>query len=175
MKHIACWIVVAGFLVIPAMAQKPKSDPRDEKQPRGQMVDRWLQHVQERNPARYEELTALRASDPNAFREELKGVRRAMKGGPQAGHEKGLERSRAKTAKRVQQVRQAGPDEHAEAVSALRDHVASLFDMKEGHKARQVERMELKLSELKQQIEERQEHRDDIIDQRVSELLSGSE
>ena len=175
MKHIACWIVVAGCIVTPAMAQRPKPDQGEEKRSHGHMVDRWLKQVQERDPARYDELTALRASDPDAFRKELKDVRQAMKRDVQAGEEKGSHRAKAKMDKLVHQVNQAGPDEHDAAIAALRDHVTTVFDAREGRKAKQVEQMERRLSELKQQIEERRQHREDIIDQRISELLSGSE
>ncbi len=70
MLILAC---LAIGLSLNATAQPPPGRERNESPERPRTVDRWMNHMRERNPEEHERMERMRREDPEAFATHLRG------------------------------------------------------------------------------------------------------
>src|SRR5690606_19984751 len=80
-------------------------------------------------------------------------------------------------AERIRGLRAASPPDEkalAELEEQLRDRVAAAFDARQESQRAEVAVLEQQLASVKQAIEQRDKERDELVEQRVDEWLSGA-
>ena len=145
-------------------------------------VGEILTFVREKMPWRYERLKALQESNPDLFRRtcrrlrfEIDQLRRLEKGDPEA-YQAALEEHRLRTlvADLAARARQAGStEERNRRVAELRDVLQRLFDAERKAREAQIRELEQRIHQLRQQLAERGQQRDRIIEELLERLLSG--
>ena len=127
-----------------------------------------FEKLKEQDPERFDQLTQLRETDPEAFRSEIRQVmqqrfkgRRTGTGAP--AEQKCVELSgvyrRTKDEQKRQQIK-----------AELRTAVEEAFDARVEERLKRLERMEQEIQRIRREIEARQGNRDEICTQRVGEL-----
>ena len=169
----------------PELGPPPAIEPPPADQPGTPFVDRWLERMKEKNPEEYGKLQALREKDPEQFRqalhdklkqEKMRFRSRDGRGGPPPPpmnpeivtiEKETMEMSRAyreeSDAARKEQIRKD-----------IRAKLEVLFELRGKDRQELVNRIEADLARLKKSIEERQAHRDQIIDRRLQDLTDGA-
>ena len=132
-----------------------------------------FEQLKEQDPERFERLTELRETDPDAFREEFRQImqqrfkaRRAGGGGPV--EQKCVELSGIYRGTKDQGKRQ-------QIKAELRAAVEEAFDARVKERLQRLERMEQEIQRIRQEIEARQGNREEICKRRVDELTQDPE
>jgi HD-GYP domain-containing protein (c-di-GMP phosphodiesterase class II) len=161
--------LLTATLALPALAlaegrPPPPPDARD-----------LMEIVREKYPERFERLKHLRAEDPEAFRKALRRIRERMGTGP--GHEQS-ESKEDKEAMRglldkfkatLEDFQEANADDRADLRSNLVELAGEIFDAKQAHREARLEKMRSRLGDLEQEIAERTDQRETLIEQFVEE------
>ena len=69
----------------------------------------------------------------------------------------------------------ATPEEKEKARVELKTGLGKLFDMREQQRAKDIEKFDKHLTELKEKLAKRQANRDQIIEKRLQEITGGDE
>lgn len=154
---------------------------------RGEKMKKFLEHLKDENPEKYEDLMRLRKENPDLFREKLKEhIGEFIKNKRGRGRERmdpetrermkeigGLEKQSMELAK---QYRGAETDEEKQSIAGdLKQVLVRTFDMKLLNQQKNMERLEKRLEELKNLLEKRKESRNDVIQKRFDELTGKTE
>lgn len=150
----------------------PRGGPGRGPAMRGK-VDDWLERFRTEQPEEYRELMELRETNPEAFREQLRNHMRDLvkrvRGESLSDQEQELHEL-------ARQYREAETEaERRRLRETLRDGLTELFDDRIRSQRERLEDMRARLEEVEAAIERREEHRDEIIDTRVDELLRDPE
>ena len=173
MKFVSVTIILVTCCAFATFAETNDTDTShaDHQTHKTDAVSRWLQRVQEHDPERYDELVALRESDPDAFRRTMRKTRRDHRVKRKRKQSERMHQMEKKTAELVLQVHQAAAADREQAIENLRDHVTRMFDRREAGKQKDMARMERKLAEMQRRLQTRRQNRDRIIERRMEELM----
>ncbi len=160
-----------------ATAQPPRDGkgPRDGHGPRDRerhqpVIERWLHHLESKDPAEHRRLTALREENPAAFRSEIRRqLAEVRENAPR--HREGragppdLSRER-------QAVRDARTDaERARALATLREALAQHIDMRLAQREQRIRSIREELERLETRHRADQARRDTWIEETLERLL----
>ena len=181
---VAAWLGLAmttAWADPPADAEDPQ--PAAEQaadQAREQLSDaqerELLQVIHRRFPHRYEQLTELRESNPDRYRQVMARWYRRYEQWQAMGPEiQRLEMTRQELEIQSTQLahrwRQASDDEKPEIEAQLRQVLTKRFDVEHELHAQRLARMAQQLEQLRQEHAERAERRNEIIQQELNSLL----
>lgn len=141
----------------PAMAERIKN--RLEHAGRGNsdhVAQKLDDHWQQINP-RIRQLPELQQRDPEAYEISMNDLR--------------LDRQSQELVKRIRGNRDATDQDRIRLKEMISEH----FDVRQRKYDREVERLEARLSQLRQRIQARQERRSEIEDKRFTELVGASD
>jgi hypothetical protein len=194
-------VVVSIFLSVAAVQAQDKNDdksqiggPEDKREwhttgKRGGRGRQWINRLKEENPEKFEELKALHQQDPQAFRNELRkmakqrfGNGRGGRGGKGGGGRpprggKGELRDEAQALRQlVVAYHQSSDDGEKERLEGeIRAAVATFFDKRIEKHEQHLERMQERLAELSDKLDEKRNNRDQVIEDKVEKLLTAPE
>lgn len=136
---------------------------------RGDLGDRVLEQIQQRNPEEYKKLMDLREKDADAFRAKLRELMQkgmtSGRGGVPAEEEKANE-----AAKRY--LAATTPEEKEQLKADLRKAVEAAFDKRQEQQKRRLADLEAGVKKAKDEFESRQKNRASIIQKRIEELTT---
>lgn len=134
----------------------------------GHMRGEWLEKMKAENPEEFEKLQKLREEDPEAFRQAVRAHVKDRFAGMIGPENAELEKTCRELAS---EFRLAESDEKkAEIKKQIEEAVRAAFDARLARQKTFVAQLERQLEQLKQQIANREENREVICDQRISEL-----
>jgi hypothetical protein len=163
-------------------------------------AERYLEALKRERPGDFERLVRLRRENPDEFRREMRRrwEERERREAPaerppiQARHienptakpERPSEpvETRASSAQQVDQImaeverlaeryRQADPAQRESIAAKVKQLVTRAFELREQERMQRVQRMERELQALKEELQRRQQHRKEIIERKVAEVL----
>lgn len=145
---------------------------------REEMVDRFLVHLREKDPAMADRLTGLRKTDPDAFSELLRDVmhkrRIAAPGGegPRPMFKPSDPRLKELGSAMRDQLIAYREDPSDSNKVALRELVAEQFDLTMEERGKHIEKMEALLARLREERQEQIDSRDAAIDENMERILN---
>lgn len=160
----------------------PALEPSLGEQPDAPFLDRWLNHLKEKDTEEYARLQKLRETNPEEFRQALHEKlmqekmrfysRRGPHGRPPMNPE--IIRLEQEVMDISKTCREATDDGQKEQIRKnLRQKLEVLFDLRETERQQHIRRIEADLINLKKSVDERQSKREQIIDQRLQQLTDG--
>lgn len=171
----------------PMREDTPMAERGDHMQ--GKFVDRLLSAIREKNPTEADRLEKLRASDPEAFRQELKKKviefrrtpppgrsRRDMPEGARGGRREGdrpdAHPEMQKIREMAQQYRAAATDQDKQQIRlSLREEIIRLFDERQKFRRERIARFEKELEAMKKELEKIDADRESFVDRRINDIL----
>ncbi len=202
MKRIALTVAVAAVLAWvlsgTGFCQDDDETERRERKPRwkemrgreggrGEKMEKFLEHLKDENPEKFEDLMRLKEENPDLFREKLREhVGEFIKNKQRKGRERMDPETRERMKERgelekqsmrlAEQYRGAETDEEKQTIAEdMKAVLVRAFDMKLLNQQKNVERLEKRLKELKDLLNKRKESRDDVIQKRFDELTGKAE
>lgn len=170
-RTLALTALMALAALPPLGAQPP---PRERPAPRERaqnMVDRLLQHVEATDPDEHARLTALRESDPPAFREEMRSQLQRLRN--EMPERRGPRHPRERLAAEIEAVQQAPTEaERDAALAQLHQAVASLVDQRFQQREQRIQQIQTELERLQAQHQSDLERRAEWIQDTVDALLT---
>jgi hypothetical protein len=149
-----------------------------------EQVEEILAFVKEKMPWRYERLKEWQEKKPEFFRRmcrrlrfEIGQLKRLQKDNPKA-YEAAIEehRLRARAAELADRARGAEAEaDRQKAKAELRDVLTRLFDAEGKAREAQIRELEGRIHQLREQLAERAEKRDRIIDWMLERLMAGDQ
>jgi hypothetical protein len=167
----------------PEMGPPPSPEPPQGEQPGTPFVDRWLDRMKEKNPEEYDKLQKLRETSPEQFRQALhdklkqEKTRSRLHDG-RHGPPPPLNPEIVKLEKETMEISRGYRETTDEAQKTqirkdLRGKLEVLFELREKDRQELIRRIETDLARLKKSVDERRNHRDQIIERRLQELTDG--
>ena len=145
--------------------------------PEASFVDQWLDHLKEKDPDEYARLQKLRETSPDEFRQALHEKLKQERSRYQLGRHNRppispeIAQLEKETMDISIQYRQTTDSNQKEKIrEELRQKIETLFDLREKNRQEHIRRIEADLTHLKKSVQERQAHRDEIIERRLQEL-----
>lgn len=167
----------------PEMGPPPLFEPPRGEQPEAPFVDRWLDRMKEKDPEEYARLQKLRETSPEEFRQALheKLAQEKMRFHSRGGRHGRPPMMNPEVIKAEQEAmdisktyRRATDAPQKEQIRKdLRQKLEVLFDLREKDRQEHIRRIEKDLANLKKSVDQRQSHREEIIDRRLQELTDG--
>ena len=154
--------------------ERPKGERRTELS--APSLDRYLSHLEKKNPEEYERLTALRESDPQAFRvamrEKIQKLRKRRMEAARQGTPMAKPRHGSPLQPEMKQLREATTEEEkAAATEALRAKIRSRVEERLRKREEKIERVREQLKELEAQNAADRERVDAIVEEHVQRML----
>ena len=104
-------------------------------------------------------------------RERIRPSVRIQSGRPPNSEAAEIRRMETRARALAEAVRNAGDDDRAEHETALRTHLSELFDLKLQMEERRLEQEQERLGRMEATVSQRRENRDQIIEDRLNQLL----
>ena len=144
-----------------AMAQPPHGDgpPPDR--------DELIEQIKEKYPEKWQHLKRLKSENPRKFHAAMMKLRRHMMMGE--GDPKIMERMKenkalhARFKKAVMAYKSASDKDKNTLHKELLEMASELFDAKQAHRKRRLERAKQQITKLEEEIDERQSKRGEVI------------
>jgi plasmid stabilization system protein ParE len=145
-----------------------------------EQADKAMRWLKENDPDRAEKLARLREERPEMHAhvlreswEQMNHLSRLKEHDP-AEYERMMKQQKLERAAGAlaEKIRRSEAEEEREKLTAqLREHLASLFDMRETGREREVKEMERRLADLRKVLAERQSRKAEIIERRVGQMI----
>jgi hypothetical protein len=157
------------LLLIPAtfcLAEPPQN--RGPRKPPPPSVEKYLNHLEEKNPDEFKRMTQLRKEDPQSFRMELrKKANRLDRGGKKRGP-----KGPHPLAEEIQAVRSAeGPEAREEAIALLREKVNERVEKNLEEREEAIEKFREKLKQLEDRNQQERASREEVVDHHLKRIL----
>ncbi|MFP4355980.1 MAG: hypothetical protein ACLFUJ_12725 [Phycisphaerae bacterium] len=166
----------------PARPERHKPSERSERSRPGwqlsqEKIDELLEHIKSTRPDEYKQLMQLKQTQPRRFRwvlmEKYRWYRR-YQSMPEVVQKALLAQYEARVG--IARIRKALADEPTAQqletlTKQLKAQVAALFDANQTIRAHYLEQLEQKLQRFRQEVKEREQNRDSLIDEQVQRIL----
>ncbi len=154
--------------------ERPKGERRTELS--GPALERYLSHLEKKNPEEYERLSALRESDPQAFRvamrEKIQELRKRRMESARQGTPMAKPRHGAPMHQEMKQLREATTEEEkAAATEAMRAKIRSRVEERLRKREEKIERVREQLQQLEAQNAADRERVDAIVEEHLQRVL----
>lgn len=135
-----------------------------------EMMERFRNRLQQEDPETYNRLMALRESNPEAFRDEMRElIASRMRG--DAGPLAPVNAEEVKCVDLARQVREAKTPEAAAAVKAeLKKAIEAAFDKRLEQQQQMLQEFQKRMAAIQEQVKERQANKAKICELRLEEL-----
>ncbi len=186
-KYRLFLITIAGLLLIQAgfvqrsYAQKPPFNQQlNQNEITSEREEKVLHYVSQAYPYKYENLIQLRSRRPALYRQallraykEMQFAERLREENPEQYENLKLERElESQSQELAEQYKNAETDAEKEAIEEkLRSVLIQAFEVRQANRQFEIDKLELRLQELKEKNEERQQNKTKIIQLRIDELL----
>lgn len=140
---------------------------RERQQP---VIERWLNHLEQQNPAEHQRLTALREDDPVAFREEMR--RQFARAREQQQARRGVRGNPPDFTEELAALRNARNDtERAQAREALQSVLAEHIDQRLAQREQRIHSIREELNRLEMQHQADKARREAWIEEALTRML----
>lgn len=173
--------IIFGLSVLPTLAlaspdkHHRRGDEMGKHQRRGAEL---MEKVRERYPEKYEKLMQLRQDDPGAFRHAMRSLHHQMMFGDDAKNPEMKQRKEhirelmGEFKETLDEYRDASEKKQDAIREDLESLVAEIFDAKQEFRRDRLKRVQEKLQDLKVEISERDERRDELIEEFIQKKTS---
>lgn len=167
-------IVAGALLTLPTLATAKPPPHREGKRAEHREL---LEKVREKHPEKFDHLMRLRDEDPKAFRHAMRRVRAHMgmdgdADDPQLRAEKEKMRGlREEMRDAIAAYRAAEGEDKDRARDEVSELAEEIFDAKQSHRQRRLERIRSHVDELEAEIKERAENREALIEEWIDDKL----
>lgn len=131
-------------------------------------VEKYLNHLEEKNPEEYERMVQLQKENPQAFRMELrKKAHHSDKGGNKRG-----QKGPHPLANEIKAVRAAeSPEAREEAIAVLREKVNERVENNLQEREQAIEKFRERLKKLEERNDQERASREEVVDHHLKRIL----
>lgn len=169
----------------PEHGERRMHDPEDGQQPqdgRRFLPEDAMRRIEKEYPEIYAHLERSKQENPQSFRrdsarllKELQRIEQVKREDPELYKVEANElRMNLRVHELTQKIRNSRGEEREGMKKELRGVLNEMFDVREGRKALEMQRLERRMKELQQEIQTRRENKDIIVEQHMQRLIGES-